>query len=233
MRLIIYVVLLCLSVCDRAFAQDKKGPVYQFTSQVAIELVNDLLTGITPDRPENVYMPEFLKEKIRWLYAEEATKRLELKFTSDDQGLLGQTLMRAYYLNGKPIVEIVANRLVMLIRIQEHVMTHYSRMQKNTFAVGLAHETVHLERPPRYFTVKNQTRSTFIAEEFRTVEKIDRLVVQPLLAKAEPIDVDFVDLNRILKKCDHKLPCQSFVDYYIDGKRSGAQDSGKPIGPRK
>jgi hypothetical protein len=212
-RLSIFVFLL-LVLAHVATAQWKQNPSQTYTKEEAVILVNQLLVAITPDRPENAYMTPFMKEKIRWVYAEAASHRLNIAFVDNTKGKMGvrTVLMNSGRDNGVLFIQISANRLLELIRIQQHVAIGFNQMQKNTFALALVHEAVHLERPHD----KPRPKVEFVREELRTCRKVDREAVIPLLKIGEPLDIDFHDIHSILGKCGNSQDCPAFQKYYVD-----------------
>ena len=214
------VILLMSSLPYLIFAQWKQGQIYAFSSQEAIDLVNQLFTAVNPASPENSYMPSFMKDKIRWAYIQHNTHTLQFKFISDEKNELGRILMRSSYQKRLPTIEIVANRLLMIIRVQEKVAFGFNQMQKNTFALGLTHEVVHLEQTESFFTTK-ETRTKFINEEFRVAKKVDKFAVTPLLDAGQPIEVDFEDMHKIFQGCGMAKECPAFT-VYLDSN-SGSQ----------
>ena len=189
--------------------------------QDAVDLVNQLLKACEPDRPENVYFPSLIKEKVRWIYNEAAAKRLTTSFTEDQDKKIGNQvrMTSGYIIGGKPFLEINANHLMLSIRIRDGVKIGFNRKQKNTFALTLTHEAVHLERPRSFFE-SLKTRQAVIDEELRTYRKVDRLAVAELLKKGEPLDVDLHEMHEVLTKCSSSVTCASFTDYYIRNRNN-------------
>ena len=186
-----------------------KSITYTFTQKDVNELGNSLLQAVNPSNPENAYMPDFMKEKILWLFNEAIEKRLELVFPSSNKYQEErQIAMQTYYAGGIPHVAILADHLITSIRVKEKTPSGFTQRQKNTFAMGLVHETVHLERPREYF--EDPKKSEDLDEEFRTYGKVDKLVVSPLLKMGEPIDDEFIKLHEILLSCNYQSPCLRF-----------------------
>jgi hypothetical protein len=201
-----------------ASIQYKHPPAVVMDPKDAIALVNQLLTAVSPAQPENSYMPPFLKQKLEWLYAQEAAHKLTLKLAADDNGYLGSALMHTVYKDHMPMIEINANQLMVMVRIQEKVQVGFNRTAKDTFAIVLAHEAVHLEKPEQFFSQDVQDpakrKKIAIAEELRAWKKIDELVVSELLKAHEPVPVGFHNLHAALKNCGNVSPCPAFESFY-------------------
>jgi hypothetical protein len=208
---ITFIVILVFSVLTVG-AQGQRKTSFVFSPQEAIELTNQLITGINPGNPENSYMTPFMREKISWIYIQESLGKLKLKLVTNENGVLPETaLMHSFYEGNVPVIEIVANRLLMLIRVQQNVAKGYNQMQKNTFALGLVHEAVHLENPPQFFTTKDAAATR--NEELRTWRKVDELAVAGLLKGGQPLDIDYPGFHNIFLKCGYKGPCPAFDKY--------------------
>ena len=188
-------------------------PNYTFSKQEALDLVNQLFKACNPDIPENAYMPTFLREKLRWVYREKLTGRLGTEFVYDVKHEFGAVLMMSsYYENGTPFIRIIADRLIMLVRVEQGVKTGFNRTQKNYFALSLAHEATHLERPISSFREKG-SRAEFIREELRVYRKMD-VVVTELMKEGEPIDSDYAEMHKVLMKCGKSIACPAFTEHY-------------------
>lgn len=186
---------------------------YTFSKQEAVDLVNQLFKACNPDIPANAYMPTFLREKLRWVYVEKLAGRLNTEFVTDEKHELGAALMLGGYDDrGVPFIRIVADNLLLLIRVEYGVKTGFNQMQKNTFALALAHEAVHLEQPWSFFKYK-KTHQKFVDEELRTHRKINRQVVTELLKKGELIDIEFMKIREVLSKCGNLVSCSAFTEF--------------------
>jgi len=186
---------------------------YTVSPEDAVMLVNQLLTAIDPADPVNAYMSPFLKKRIRWVYQERAAERLVLGFVGEylnNSTLSNQVLMQSGFTkDNRPSIDISAKRLIIWVRIQGRIATGFNRMQKNSIAVSLAHETVHLEKPKEAFDALRSREGT-ILEEMRTWEKIDRLVVADLLGRHEPIEIDYIQAHEALLRCRGSRSCPEF-----------------------
>lgn len=213
-RVLLAVVAVAFFLVDVTYAQPVnlfnpyKNPLARMEMQA---LISGLLDSVNPDLPINSYMPEFLKEKMRPVVRE---SNLQLKrsgspilnLVADETGAMGAKLMRANYVNSLPRIEIFADKWFYLVRIRDGVAVGHSQLHKNSFAVCLAHELVHLELPPEGFQ-----KERVLIEEFRAWSKIDKEVVSPLLAVGQPLERTFENVHRILVGCNYKLPCEAFI----------------------
>jgi hypothetical protein len=220
--LIVFVLILATSLTG--LAQRLSPRRIPASKADVVQLTNQLIEAIDPIRPENSYMTPLMKEKIQWVYDAVAARKAAtgqdmVRLILDQRHDLGQTMMQSlYYQDGLPYIEIVADRLILIIRYRDKTPIGFTQKHKNTFALGLIHEAVHLERPKSFF-VTPQSKAAGIAEEFRTWDKVDRLAVGPLLKIGQPLEDDFIFMNGVLAKCGHKLPCQPFADYITNGGR--------------
>ncbi|MBX4204861.1 MAG: hypothetical protein KW788_01570 [Candidatus Doudnabacteria bacterium] len=201
-----------------ASAQYKQPPVVVMDPKDAIALVNQLFGAIQPALPENSYMPDALKEKINWMYGQQAANKLSFKLVTDDNGNLGVALMHSFYQNHAPVVEINANQLMVMVRIQERVRVGFNRTAKDTFAIVLAHEAIHLEKPEAFYTQKIPDpiirKKTQIAEEFRAWRLTDQLIISELLKTNQPVPIGFRNLHEALKHCTKAPSCVAFEKFY-------------------
>ncbi len=219
---------LCLAVFILALqlhGQVAQRKSYTFSRQEALDLANQLLQACELDRPDNAYLPLLVKEKITWIYNEAAAKRLEVIYTEDQKNELGAVMMFSGYLdNGHPYLEISARWLLLWVRISGGVASGFNRMQKNSFALSLTHEAVHLEAPLSRFQSK-RTQQQFIAEEYRAHRKVDQAVAE-LIRKNEPVSPDFIDVHKVLVACPQSGTCPAFDKWYVN--HLGADNSFMP-----
>ena len=88
-------------------------------------------------------------------------------------------------------------------------------MTKNTFALSLVHEAVHLERPPEFFFTK--TKQETIDEECRTWSKVDINAVRYLRQIGQPLDEDWIKADDILKRCNDEAANCPELAAFIEG----------------
>jgi hypothetical protein len=202
-------------LCSTVASGQWKQQVYFYNKQEAIDLVNQLFRAIHPDKQENQYLPAFVRERVAWIYNEEAAGRLEIRFIDEETEATNRTLLMAsgYTSNGKPIIAISLKRLILLFRLQHRVPTGFNRMQQNIFALALTHEAVHLEHPQAFFQVGVTTPQMRLAEEVRAYRKVDDLAVAELIRKNEPVDRDFEFIHKLIVNCGKAKKCPELEEF--------------------
>jgi hypothetical protein len=222
MRKTLVVVLLLLSSIEWGESYRGRKIVFRYTESEGLDLVNQLLKAVDPSLPENFYFPATFKERIRWVYAETNAHRLRLAFTDPhfNSKKSSMRLMAAGYdfphegevlLPGKekiPVIEIKAGRLMAWIRYQHKTQAGFNQMEKNTFAALLAHEAVHLERED-----DPETEEAVLEEELRAWSVVSWEITRPLRAAGEPLEIDLIEADDILRKCGDQTGCSEFRDY--------------------
>lgn len=182
-----------------------------FTKQGGIELIDSMFKACNPDLPENVsYMPALLREKLRWIYVEKIGRRLHTRIAFNENNEFGSTTMFAGYGDTNiPFITIVADYVVLSVRVDSGIKTGFGKINKNTFCLGLAHEAVHLEKPRSFFRPE-MTRAERIQEEFRTYKKLEPVVIE-LTRKKEPLENEDVVIYKVVAKCPGSVACSAFV----------------------
>lgn len=206
---------------------------FQFSADEAKKLVNDLLAASNPNDPQNYYFTPFMKEKIQWIWNEHAAGRLRLDAIGEYyKTKAGQenkaTLMNSSYVSknndGKPSYQpaifIYTPRLLMLVRVQQKVQTGFNQMSKNIFVLGLVHEATHFERGEAYYTTETPTDETQLLEEERVWLKVDELAVKQLRVIGQPLDIDFLEVDDILRRCNYQRGCVEFLNYLRTGGKT-------------
>lgn len=188
--------------------EQAKGPVYMISYPDMMRLNDSLLAAVAPERPENSYMPPFMKQRISWLFSGIARKRIQ--FFPDTSAIINPPTMAITQFHGDTAaLYLRVVRIAFWIWYQGHGTPgsyRFNQMQKNTFAVALVHETVHMENP----AINRYTPQQHLQEEYRTWRKTDLLAVRPLLQMGQPLDSDFVDVDNVLRSCGDKVDCSAF-----------------------
>jgi hypothetical protein len=211
MRRLLLIFALVTAFATNAVAQYKQTH-YEFSHEEALQLVNQLIGAIEPDKPENAYMPPLLRDKIRWVYRQYEKKHLTINYVasydrnrdgSDNKG----TFMRSQRANGgkAALIEIFALRLIVYVRIQKGVLSGYNDEIKDLFAIALAHKAVHLE-------VAGPAKEN-LQEEERTWRKIDLGVIRPMRAAGRKVEADFIEADDLLRRCHDRPVCPGFTRF--------------------
>ncbi len=222
MKKFFVLVVLVLIACGSLFAQQKVQPKIIVKASVTdlMGLFNGLLEGILPSKPENAYMPELMKTKINWLYNKDAevykvTGNHVINVALDPERQWQNTLAHSFYVGPYPGVNVIADKLYELVRIEGRMPVGYSQINKNTFALSIVHEAVHLEQSPEYFNALHSRKIGIVEEEFRTWSKVDRLVVEPLILMGQPVDEAFLNGHKWLVACKYAMPCKELTDTVV------------------
>jgi len=207
---------------------------FNFSVVEAKQLTNELLTATYPPEAGNSYFTPLMREKLMWVADEKRVDRLLLsavgEYSATKSGVVQKgVLMASNYTSAnrdnkppyKPYIEIYTPRLLMLVRVQQKVPTGFNQMCKNTFALGLVHEAVHLERESKFYTVPHSDEQNLLEEE-RTWLKVDMGAVRQLRAMGQPLDTDYLESDDIMKRCGYKRGCPEFLEYLKSGGKSAA-----------
>lgn len=206
-------IFLLLSLALMLQAQGPKIQTPSFTKQGAIELIDSMFKSCNPDRPENVsYMPTLLREKLRWIYVEKIGRRLHTRIAFNENNEFGSATMIAGYGDNIPFITVVADYVVLSVRVDSGVRTGFNRMNKNSFCLGLAHEATHLEKPKSFFRPE-MSRAERMQEEFRVYKKLEPAVVE-LIHKKEPLENDDLYIYKIIAKCPGPVACPAFLQEF-------------------
>jgi len=190
-----------------------------------VELINSLLQAITPSNSENSYMTPFMKGKINWVFTGIQEKHISFHpfgtlFRNADGTENEAELMSSGYVSknndGKPPympqIQLSVPRLYIMVRIQQKVLTGFNQMMKNTFALTLIHEAVHLELSEEHYILPRSSQAT-LDEEVRAWYEVDTKAVKQLRAIGQPLDIDFITVDDILQRCGYNRNCPRLVEY--------------------
>jgi hypothetical protein len=177
-----------------------------FTKEEMGSLVNSLLAAVAP-ADSNSYFPELIKQKIVQIYTAKNAGTLAVELALPGPYSVGKRMYSGYDSTRiRKMLGINGSGIMVWIRLTEHTPTGFTRSQKNSFALGLTHEGVHLDSFPDFTTISKWTHDQVVDEEVRTYFKVNMLAVRPLLAKGEPVTRSFVVIDSIIKSCGD-TPC--------------------------
>lgn len=176
-----------------------------------LQLTNQLLASVDPASADNAYMPALMKEKISWIFSQNAANRFSFNLTAA-YGLSKATIMSSSYYQGKPHIEIYGPRLWSYVRQQQKVKKGFNQISKNIFSLSLTHEAIHLERGEEYL-IRNHTDQEILDEEVRAWVKNDIGAVRPLRQAGQPVDIDNDEFDEILKSCHDDPNCPKVRNY--------------------
>lgn len=232
-RFLFCIVTLAYTLCGQTINQQltdrstiivtHNGMKFQFTIAEVKALYADLHAQSDPALPENSYFPAKLKEKLIYLRTKAYVienpgfpKGWESGHNANGSLTFAESGFCSLPINGKqspisPCVTVYPTILMMFMRSFYPMSLKPDRSMKNTFAVSMGHESIHLERGATFWTTL--TLKSAGDEEVRCWFRTLKDFVEPLRAAKEPISKDFTDLDDMLKPCGGKLPCKKFEDY--------------------
>ncbi|MDP3741170.1 MAG: hypothetical protein Q8R08_02465 [bacterium] len=111
-------------------------------------------------------------------------------------------------IHNKPCVEVFPNVAMILLRM-EFMMLKPNEAFKNSIAVWMGHEAIHLENSSEWF-VKIKPGPALVAEEIRAWHKTIRDLVAPLRKAHRPLNNHLIKMDDLLKPCRYRLPCPVF-----------------------
>lgn len=166
---------------------------------------DQLLASSDPDRPENAYFPDYVRDHLRWMVREHGAARLQVAFLTDASNgpLPPDVLMAAWKLGDKPTIFIAKPRFMRFLMETGATEPPFTQQQKNDFALALTHEIVHLRNPsadPRNAELRP-------AEESRVWREVSLKAVRPLRSLNQPMHRRFLDVDDALRACRDELPC--------------------------
>jgi hypothetical protein len=180
-------------------------PAVNALTEESLQRAADQLLALSdPERSENAYFPDYLRDQLRWMVREHRSGRLTVGFLTDDSaGLPADVLMAASQLDGTASILIAKSRFMRFLIETGGTGPPFTQQQRNDFAVALVHEVVHLRNPaadPRDAALRT-------AEESRVWREVNLMAVRPLRERKQPIHHRFTDADDALRICRDQLPC--------------------------
>lgn len=175
------------------------------TDEALQRAADQLLELSDPEKPENAYFPDYLRNHLRWMVREHGAGRVQVAFlTEASNGTLpSDVLMAAWKVGDTPTILIAKSRFMRFLIETGATEPPFTQQQKNDFALALVHEIVHLRNPdadPRNMELRP-------AEESRVWREVNLQAVRPLLARSQPLHRRFRDVDAALRACRDELPC--------------------------
>ena len=200
---------------DRHLDQAVSGPPLPAQSQsdgIRTDLdlsavVNQLFASVNPSLPENQYFPQFAKDKLFWIIAEQKAHRLSIILlkNTDNTNLDFEAIMASGIADGKPTIVIAGQRFLGFLIEGGRTSAPFTLQERNDFALGLVHEAVHLEKEN---TANPAILEERLNEELRTWLKVDVDVVRQLRRLNQPMNPRLIEADDALRICRDKLPCE-------------------------
>ncbi len=170
--------------------------------------VNQLFSAVNPLLPENQYFPQFAKEKLLWIVTQRRAGKLSIILlkNTNNTNLYFEDLMASGIVEGKPMIVIAGPRFLDFLEEGGRTSPPFTLRQRNDFALGLVHETVHLEKENTANPANFQER---LAEELRAWRKVDLNVVRQLRRLNQPMNPRLIEADDALRLCGDEAECES------------------------
>jgi len=128
--------------------------------------------------------------------------------------------MASGIVEGKPMIVIAGPRFLDFLVEGRRTSPPFTQRQRSDFALGLVHETVHLEKDNTANPAILQER---LAEELRAWRKVDLNVVRELRRLNQPMNPRLIEADDALRSCGDKAQCESLREIFAMNK-SNRQD---------
>ena len=168
--------------------------------------VNQLFSSVNPSLPENKYFPQFAKEQLLWIVTQRKAGKLSIILlkNTDNTNLYFEDLMASGIVEGKSMIVIAGPRFLDFLLEGGRTSPPFTQRQRNDFAVGLVHETIHLEKDNTANPANFQER---LAEEVRAWRKVDLNVVRQLRQLNQPMNPRLIEVDDALRSCGDEAEC--------------------------
>jgi hypothetical protein len=165
-------------------------------------LATSLFQSVEPNRAENAHYPDFVRNNIAWLYSQLNRKTvtgpyltLEPYFPNRNNQLLSVGVE-----NDSKFIQLHAGRLWHWVRVEEQMETGFTKTQKDSFALFLTHEAIHLQSD-------NLNLSGNVDEELRAHYLVAVNATRHLRAAGITLHKDLVTDDEIFKACGYEPDC--------------------------
>jgi len=154
------------------------------------------------------YFPQFAKGKGLWITTEKKAGKLSIILlkNTDNTNLYFEDLMASGI--GRRETDDCDSRAEVL-RFPDRRWTDVTALpqrQRNDFALGLIHETVHLEKEN---TANLQFFKSVLLKNFELGEKVDLNVVRELRRLNQPMNPRLIEADDALRSCSDKAECEA------------------------
>ena len=182
-------------------------------------VVNQLFSSVSPSLPENEYFPQFAKERLLWIVTQRKVGKLSviLLKNTDNTNLYFEDLMASGIVEGKPMIVIAGPRFLDFLLEGGRTSPPFTQRQRNDFALGLVHETVHLEKDNTANPANFQER---LVEELRAWRKVDLNVVRQLRRLNQPMNPRLIEADDALRSCSDEAECEALREILFPTERT-------------
>jgi len=180
---------------------------------------NQLFASVKRSVAEDSYFPEFAREKIAWLVAQQRSGALSISLLRNAAGtnLSDEDLMASGRVDGRSVIVIAQPRFSTFLVEGGRMVAPFSRQQVNDFMLGLVHEAVHLQNANRGNPASLGDR---LREELRTWREVDVNVVRQLRQLNQPMNRRFTEADDALRSCGDKEPCRPLMEILLPTEQS-------------
>ena len=180
--------------------------------------VNQLFSSVNPALPENKYFPQFAKERLLWIINQRKAGKLSIILlkNTDNTNLYFEDLMASGIVEEKSMIVIAGPRFLDFL-LEGQTSPPFTQRQRNDFAIGLVHETVHLEKDNTANPANFQDR---LAEELRAWRKVDLNVVRQMRRLNQPMNPRLIEADDALRSCSDEAECESLREILFPTERT-------------
>ena len=189
-------------------------PKITYDSNSAKKLAEDLFAECFPSLPKNSYFPQFAKEKLNEIFTENKAGRFVVDVEMLSNPYNQASMMSCSHSGEERGLTIYAPRVYWFLRHELGLASGWNQLAKNTFMIGAVHEMTHWEKPN--FILLNDNKKSheqLLNEECRVWAKVDRLVVKQLREQGQPMVVDLLEVDDVLKSCNYQEQCPKLRSY--------------------
>ena len=205
--MVLAVILTSLARRDK-LAQPQK-PIFSVTSKEIETISNALLLSMAQSDSENVYMPKFMKDQIRWVMGLVRTGQVKMELLLTKRS--GVLMYVTRYSKDTVPTLVVDGRGIMalVVAVDGRPSNGFSQKVKDSFAVTLVHEAIHLRGLDEKALMGEEGR---LDEEVRAHMATSLFAVRPMLAMGHQLFSDLVKTDSVLRACGD-VACPAFREY--------------------
>ena len=185
----------------------------------ASQLMRHLLVAVDPNAPTSHFIPPFVRQKLTGLFSRFKSEELVLNLSPipcRDKGGENVLMKSAWLPEWKKLgVEVYAPKLL------EISGGRFTAKLRNTFAIGLAHESIHLENTREHF-VSGSAQDRYQDEVRAWLVTILRMV-RPMREAGQELDIFWLAADDVLGNCGDSPACPEFQGFIAPRANTHAQ----------